>query len=218
MSQSPLPPAPACTPQFSDRAALKAAVDNYISQGCSPANPSCSTIQQYGHINNWCTSGITDMSRLFQSKTTFNQDIGNWDTSSVTTFYLMFYNVYTFDQDISGWNTSSATNMNFMFGTPSTWATAKFNQDIGGWDVSKVINFGAMFKNNIQFNQDISRWDTSSATQTNEMFSLARAFNQDISDWDMTAVISSPSWKSWRMFYGATAFNQNQQVCDIVRL
>ena len=37
-----------------------------------------------GHINTWNTSGVTDMSGLFQSKTTFNDPIFGWDTSAVT--------------------------------------------------------------------------------------------------------------------------------------
>jgi len=38
-----------------------------------------------------CTSGITDMSRLF-FETNFNQDIGSWDVSSVTDYesYVFF--------------------------------------------------------------------------------------------------------------------------------
>ena len=66
------------------------------------------------------------MSRLFEGKKTFNQDIRDWDTSSVTTFSHMFSNAYTFNQDIGGWDTSSVTTFRQMF----SFAKA-FNQDIG---------------------------------------------------------------------------------------
>ena len=223
LSQSPLSPAPACTPQFADRAALKTVVDNYISQGCSPENPSCSTIQDYGHINNWCTTGITDMSRLFESKTTFNQYIGDWDTSSVVTFFHMFSVASTFNQYIGDWDTSSVVTFSYMFHKARTfnqyigdWNTSSatefdgmffsarvFNQDLSGWDVSKATEFTNMFYGASTFNQYIGDWNTSSATKFGGMFWLASVFNQDLSGWDVSKATEFSG-----MFY-ASAFNQN---------
>ena len=37
----------------------------------------------YGPINKWNTSTVTDMSNLFENKTTFNSNISNWNTSKV---------------------------------------------------------------------------------------------------------------------------------------
>ena len=34
-----------------------------------------------------CTTGVTDMSDLFNGQSTFNRSISSWDTSSVTTFH-----------------------------------------------------------------------------------------------------------------------------------
>jgi hypothetical protein len=40
----------------------------------------------YGHISGWDTSAVTDMSNLFNGKSSFNDDISAWNTSNVTTY------------------------------------------------------------------------------------------------------------------------------------
>uniref|UniRef100_A0A7S3UFP6 BspA family leucine-rich repeat surface protein n=1 Tax=Picocystis salinarum TaxID=88271 RepID=A0A7S3UFP6_9CHLO len=87
-----------------------------------------------------CTSGITDMSQLFRSASSFNQGIGSWDTSSVTSMLAMFAFASSFDQDIGSWDTSSVTNMGAMF-----IGATNFNQDIGSWNTSSVTSMFEMF-------------------------------------------------------------------------
>ena len=64
-----------------------------------------------------CTSGITDMSNLFDrnggpsNDRTFNEDISTWDTSAVTTMASMFKDQTYFDQDISSWDVSLVTSL-----------------------------------------------------------------------------------------------------------
>lgn len=100
-------------------------------------------------LKNWDTgddvttcdvSQITDMSNVFQNKTSFNQDIGSWDVSSVTNMRAMFQSVSAFNQDISGWDVSSVNNMLLMF-----FFASAFDQNLGTWDVSNVTKFGNMF-------------------------------------------------------------------------
>ena len=71
-----------------------------------------------------CTSGITDMSGLFQDELSFNGDISHWDVSSVANMKYMFAGAVEFNTDISLWDVSNLTNMSGIF------ANTKFNMDL----------------------------------------------------------------------------------------
>ena len=127
-----------------------------------------------------CTSGITDMSNLFNPGGafnanpggTFNEDIGHWDTSSATRMDSMFHGAGSFNRDIGAWDTGNAVTMNRMFRNARA-----FNQDIGGWNTGKVENMFAMFNNANAFNQDIGGWNTENVTAMDSMFNRASVFN-----------------------------------------
>ncbi|MEQ8577846.1 MAG: BspA family leucine-rich repeat surface protein [Balneola sp.] len=146
-----------------------------------------------------CTSGITDMSYLFDGKSNFDQDISSWDVSQVVNTEKMFNNAHTFNQDISNWDVSSVTNMYAMF-----FNAQIFNQDLSSWNVGAVTNMGAMFNSATLFNQDISSWDVSSVIYMDAMFASTSAFDQPIGSWN----VSSVEYMNV-MFSGATAFNQD---------
>ncbi len=80
-----------------------------------------------------CTSGISDMSFLFDSNSTLNEDISTWDVSSVTNMYNMFSEASTFNQPIGNWNVNKVVEMTNMF----YWAES-FNQDLSKWCVSQI--------------------------------------------------------------------------------
>ena len=146
-----------------------------------------------------CTSGVTDMSALFEDADAFNGDIGSWDTSSVTDMSAMFYGAYVFNADIGLWDTSGVTDMSGMFEDAYV-----FDQDIGAWVTSAVTDMSEMFDFAYAFNQDIGDWVTSSVTDMNGMFDEAESFNQDIGDWDVSSVTDMSD-----MFEGAEVFNQD---------
>ena len=190
---------PTCTGYaFTSKAQLQTAVNLWISNESS-------AIATYGQINTWCTGNVTDMSQLFQNKSSFNDDISNWDVGSVTDMSGMFDYAYVFNQDISTWDVSSVTNMYEMF----TYANS-FDQNIGAWDVSSVTDMSGMFYSASAFNQNISFWDVSSVTNMEDMFSYNTAFNQDISSWDVSSVTNMSE-----MFYGASVFNQDIDSWDV---
>ena len=129
-----------------------------------------------------CTSGITDMSNLFNPGGafnanpggTFNEDIGHWDTSDVTQMHSMFHFASEFNQDIGAWDTSNAINMNRMFRNARA-----FNQDIGGWNTGKVENMDAMFNSAHEFDQDLSGWCVSKISSEPSGFSSSSALDDD---------------------------------------
>jgi surface protein len=189
----------------------------------------------YGHISNWDTSGVTDMSKLFLNASEFNDPIGSWDVSNVTTMHAMFDNATEFNQPLDTWNTGNVENMAEMFsGTSPT----KFNQPIGNWDVSRVTSMDHMFFNAAAFNQNINNWDTSKVQTLRGIFSGAKNFNQPLNGWNTESVTTmqrafnnaeqfNQELSHWNtsnvtdmsgMFKGAICFNQDIKNWDVSRV
>ena len=139
----------------------------------------------YGHINDWETSQVTTMEKLFYGNDwgggdanmrSFNDDISRWDTSNVTTVNFMFFQAHAFNGDLSRWDTSKVTTMEYMF-----CDARAFNGDLSRWDTSKVTTMEGMFCHAPAFNGDLSKWDTSNVTTMHNAFSSAHAFHGDLS-------------------------------------
>ena len=162
---------------------------------------------KYGHISNWDTSDVTDMSKLFLDAHTFNENLNNWDVSKVTNMHAMFDNAYEFNQPLNNWDVSNVTNMSEMFSSAETLA---FNQPLDNWDVIKVTDMSYMFKDAISFNQPLNNWDVSNVTDMSCMFYKATSFNQPLNNWDVSSVIDMKG-----MFGGAEAFNQPIENWDV---
>ena len=132
-------------------------------------------------------TGVTDMSNMFQycSSITSIPNINQWDTSSVTNMSKMFSSAQNFNGDLSGWDTSAVTNMNQMF-----YGATKFNSDISKWNTGKVTDMGYMFNNATAFNQDISNWNVASVNAFYSMFNGAGSFNQNLGTWQLKSYTS----------------------------
>jgi surface protein len=135
--------------RFSYKGLLQTAVDAWCSDRLSAENI-------YGHISDWNTRDITDMSNLFDNKNTFNDDISRWDVSNVTTMTAMFGNCTVFNQPLNSWDVSNVESFRWMF-----YNCSDFNQPLNNWDTSSLIDIGYMFRGATSFNQNISNWNVS---------------------------------------------------------
>lgn len=136
---------------------------------------------QFGPMEFWDTSDVTDMSFVFMHNT-IDQ-------------YRPFYRY--FNLDISRWDTSNVTDMKGMF-----YDCSDFNQPIENWNVSNVRDFTGMFYEAHDFNQPIGKWKVRNATM-NYMFNFASSFNQPLTDWELPDT-GTLEW----MFVGAMSFKQ----------
>jgi surface protein len=84
---------------------LKIAVELWVSDNTS-------ALLEYGPINEWDTSLITNMRLLFNQQVSFNDDISDWDVSNVTNMQEMFKSANKFNQPIGNWDVSNVTSMN----------------------------------------------------------------------------------------------------------
>jgi surface protein len=163
---------------------------------------------KYGHISNWDTSGVTDMTKLFHNANTFNNPIDSWNVSNVVKMNGMFAKAQCFNQPLEKWNVSSVTHMNGMFSDAHS-----FNQPLEKWDVSNVTVMWLMFRNTQCFNQPLEKWNVSKVTQMSKMFYNANSFNQPINNWDVSNVTNMKE-----MFYDAKAFNQSLEKWNVLSL
>tara|TARA_Y100000741_G_scaffold280588_1_gene220392 strand:- start:1481 stop:2839 length:1359 start_codon:yes stop_codon:yes gene_type:complete len=171
--------------------------------------------ENYGHITDWNTSAVTNMTQLFDDMIDFNEPL-YWDTSAVTSMVSCFSHARTFNGDISRWDTSKVTTMENMF-----YGASAFDRDISRWNTSAVTTMEGMFYEAHSFNRDINTrqveepngkvytaWDTSAVTSMDSMFSNDSdaaahiVFNRDISNWD-TSSVENMNY----MFAGASDFN-----------
>ncbi|NCX71605.1 MAG: BspA family leucine-rich repeat surface protein, partial [Rhodobacteraceae bacterium] len=159
----------------------------------------------YGHISDWNTSAVTDMSEAFKLRAAFNDDISGWDTSSVITMNGMFWGASAFNQPIGDWDVSSVKDMKAMF-----LQAGSFNQDIGNWDTGSLVETANMFYAALSFNQNMGNWHTSAITNMGQMFRGASAFNQNLKDWDTSKVSSF-----YHIFDGAHSFDQDISVWNV---
>lgn len=157
----------------------------------------CTNLATINNLNNWDTSNVTDMNRMFLVANSFNSDCSNWDVSNVENMSYMFQNCFVFNQDLGNWDVGSATNMQGLF-----QASRAFNHDIGNWDVSNVTDMSFMFYTALSFNQDIDNWNISSVTSMANMFRGASSFTQNLTNWDVSNITNVN-----RMFLSASSFN-----------
>jgi surface protein len=140
----------------SDRAELKTAVKFWIDQREA-------AMVAFGHISEWDTSMVTDMSYLFELATAFNDDISSWDTGAVTDMSWMFFLASSFNQPLVSWDVSRVTRMQYMF-----YQATSFNQPLSSWDVNQVTNLYRMFYNALGYSYTLC-WDLNVNANADQM-------------------------------------------------
>jgi hypothetical protein len=98
------------------------------------------------NLNSWDTTGVTDMSGMFDGATAFNNGgetlveapgIG-WDTTNVTDMNDMFEGDAAFDQDLGSWDISLVSNLADALDSTSI-STANFDATLSGWANQTVL-------------------------------------------------------------------------------
>ncbi|MFZ9080461.1 MAG: BspA family leucine-rich repeat surface protein [Alphaproteobacteria bacterium] len=148
--------------------------------GCTAFNAGLGAGVSGTRLNSWNINagGGTSLANMFNSASSFNQDISGWTTSNITSMAGMFSGASSFNQDISAWDVSSVTTMALMF------RSTTFNQNLNSWVTSSLTDMSEMFEFNNVYNQPMSNWDTSGVTTMEQCFnSSAPVFDQDISSW-----------------------------------
>ena len=143
---------------------------------------------EYGHINKWNTSQVTDMSDLFKECDDFNDNISEWDVSNVTSMKGLFHWASSFNQDISKWDVHNVKDMSYMFCFASS-----FNQELCRWNVSSVMSMSHMFCGASSFKHNIREWNIHKKTNINNMFRGAWCFCENLST-EEKFVSSSSGW------------------------
>ena len=163
--------------------------------------PECTSLTTINRINEWDTSNIVSLNRMFENAYNFDDNIGAWNVANVTDMTAMFSIAQASvgsgifnnggSNTIKNWNTSKTTSLAAMFQNQT-----KFNQEVGLWDVSKVTNLNNTFLlSNTRFGVfnnggtgSIGNWNTSLVTNLQGCFSNQVNFNQNIGSWDTSNV------------------------------
>ena len=147
----------------------------------------------------WEMDRVVNMSAMFSSNTSFNQNIGNWNVGACTNFSSLFLSCSAFNNGgsntINNWDVSSALSMANMFQN-----CQNFNQPLNLWGtkVSSATDMSRMFENADNFDQDISGWNTSSVTTMSRMFANRDSnWNYSFAGWSIASLENAQDFFSF---------------------
>ena len=148
------------------------------------------TLSLFGPIDQWDTSRVTDMTRLFsperdQSLINFNANITHWDISAVTSLKNTFYGNAVINLDLGRWNVSSVKDMSGAFALTQVYE----GHGLQNWAsaTSQVVNASHMFRQSLAFNSHhVHLWDLRSLRDASKMFQGATSFRGGAHRWTWT--------------------------------
>lgn len=181
---------------------LKIAVKDWLS------NSTKASLKYGGHISEWDTSKVYNMSSLFANAVEFNDDLSGWDVSNVRDFRYAFANATSFTGYLSQWDTSNARNMKHVFHGASSFDSNLY------WNTTNVLTFAYMFAGATSFNGSVHTFNVNKAHDLSFMFYNAISFNQDLSGWTIEQDDVPGFRVKWAqnmrsMFHGAASFQGN---------
>ncbi|MDF1695430.1 MAG: BspA family leucine-rich repeat surface protein [Saprospiraceae bacterium] len=88
-------------------------------------------------LDNPNLSNVDDMSSMFESAHSFNQNIRDWDVSNVTDMKDMFASNNSFDQNLGDWDISNVSDMSRMFEN-TTLSTSNYDSLLIGWNAQEL--------------------------------------------------------------------------------
>ena len=160
-----------------------------VSSGVNCSSMFFNAINFNQNLGTWNTSGITNVSSMFNTATSFTgQGIDSWTLPSVTTASNMFINCFNLAPtgSLSGWGMGSCTDMTRMFYSAGNSVGSNFS-GLNSWNTSSCTNMSEMFFNS-RFNNSLSNWDVSKVTTFSGMFQSALDFNQPLSNWNIAGI------------------------------
>ena len=157
-----------------------------------------------------CTTGITNMSGLFQNNSSFNQDISSWDTSSVSNMQGLFQNAGSFNQDIGYWDISSMTDQN---GVNQLFDNAgSLNQDLSYWCFPTGGNASQIYQNRQNIWGNINPIKNNSSLRPR----FAVANNCISAKVAAPAFVAPPTFSNWLNFNGSDAIGLTKHQMSLL--
>ncbi len=134
-------------------------------------------------LDNLDTSGVTDMSDMFNTQALTSLDVSGFDTTNVTTMANMFNTCAALTTlDLSSFDTSNVTDMSGMFYFLSKIQTLTFGSL---WNTQNVTTMSGMFQSYAFTSKtplpDFTLWNTSSVTDMSQMFYGSNYTTLDVS-------------------------------------
>ena len=159
-----------------------------------------SNLVQINFNNNFNTSNVTDMYRMFYVCSSLtNLDLSSFNTSNVTDRRYMFGGCSSLTRlDLSNFNTSKVDDMSYMFENCSSLTSL----DLSSFNTSSVTNMSYMFENCSSLTSlDLSSFDTSKVTKMASMFfGCSSLTSLDLSGFN-TSSVTNMGW----MFYNCSS-------------
>ena len=119
---------------------IREAVEDWVSDSIQAS-------LKWGPIEDWDTSQVTDMSRMFYEATSFSADLSRWDVRRVTNMKGMFCEAPSFSANLSQWDVRRVTNMGYMFyksGIYEKWGCTTLDQMGSNHPYQKVSRLYAL--------------------------------------------------------------------------